>query len=419
MTSLLDKVLLNQCVRLDEIINLDGELKDIVYHNLYYQYKHDELFLKHNSYTKTIEMCRGMDAESRLKIIQTYSKYPMLYGVRLIHHHLRSMDKDDVKEYLRSAPETKYLTKSRKKELLYQTTGVIDLVDANDADDHIIKNLKLIQDIIENIDELKYLWRDYEQRYLDLNPARIDLPHEELRFVQRFSFFSLCRNLSLKLNLDKECVKMFFRLSSEFLGEFTDIPNLSNLRKAMISQLYATIERRIVDPEKKRLYRLYVLDETIIRFKEKKEIWAFYDILCSLNNLKLYDRLIEFFMEHMNLMDIVIRSPYLFDNIMPVVSAVLVNIDPERGAIVMDRWYNEIMRFVHSRKPIKSPFLLQKATSSELALKDINDESTCIICLDIMKIDDIVLMCVVCKRYVGHHRCYAGQSWQRCPHCRS
>lgn len=89
--------------------------------------------------------------------------------------------------------------------------------------------------------------------------------------------------------------------------------------------------------------------------------------------------------------------------------------------------YNEI----ENVRPdvVHKPFIFEIVTEFDQtkSLYDQSNQTNCIICMDELKIDQSIVECLQCNKYVGHQECI--QKWidiqqskydkVKCPHCRS
>jgi hypothetical protein len=94
--------------------------------------------------------------------------------------------------------------------------------------------------------------------------------------------------------------------------------------------------------------------------------------------------------------------------------------------------YNEVeYNEIENVRPdvVHKPFIFEIVTEFDQtkSLYDQSNQTNCIICMDELKIDQSIVECLQCNKYVGHQECI--QKWidiqtakydkVKCPHCRS
>ena len=88
--------------------------------------------------------------------------------------------------------------------------------------------------------------------------------------------------------------------------------------------------------------------------------------------------------------------------------------------ILDNEFYNNIMMYDYYKEK-NYKFLLQRNIDDNKRLKDNDNLSICIICLETIDYNIKVLLCIVCNKYIGHIECVKESIniINKCPYCNS
>ena len=92
---------------------------------------------------------------------------------------------------------------------------------------------------------------------------------------------------------------------------------------------------------------------------------------------------------------------------------------PKLVIIEIDSTHKENEDSIYDSHNNKYKFLLQRAIDNKKKLKDSDDNTICVICLEQIPDNDKLILCVLCNKYIGHSTCVATsyRAIPKCPYC--
>lgn len=401
--AIIEKIFLNEKFDMNNLNELSLDDLDIASHLLYEKLKYDKFYIKNSSHVANLGKLPYLNNTQYLEAIEQYKKYPSLYGVMFFNYELQFCKTDDKISFIKSYPESNIITRGYKINTIFGRFGIIDFLQSTPY-------LDFIKKILMNIDQFDEKYNEIEKEFIDYSNINIEIPSDDLFLLLKYNFIELCCNINIrlhkKLNLEKHMIDLLSKIINR--ENFTKCSEYLQLRLAV-----AQYNRDNTNVE----YFTKIYNLQIKNFLDTKTYDAFYDITILLNNNNKHKELAEFIKNNFDVVN-AMQNTLLGKNFIPILHKLAtLNISQELSDIIYKNYSNEITVCVAEYNNIK--FVNQRVNSSSRLLYDANNDSVCTVCLDKIIDDELVVLCITCKKYIGHDICIRDffKFYMKCSHC--
>ena len=409
----MENVLSNERVTLQSLSEIvDIEIKEIVFDYLYAFYKYDPFYLPDNSFTKFVNDLEYKTPEERTISIKAYEKYSLLYEKLKFDVAFMNCPKEDHINLIKEYPENRYITKERKTSALHNRCNIFPISTTTEDASPLIRRLIVLRKVNDNIADLDRVYAELEHEYIE-SAQNINIPEIELKLLNRFKFYIRCVHMSMLVKVSA--------FSDEYVHsiylESKDLPNLTKLHEDAKLSYHTRQYNR---------YKLQTDYDIIVSiqlksFENTKSIISFYDILAGLFQNQKYQELTKIMSNNLCVIsNIMHHLPYVRNSMCTIIGFVCAkNFDTALTESLTKEYYNDML--VNLSRIQKRKFVEQRAVIESRMLRDANDQNVCLVCYGEIKQDTPVMMCIQCKKYLGHVDCIveAIKNNLCCPHCRA
>ena len=397
---------------LEFINNCNKEVKDICYHYLFDKFPINRFYIHDNTFTEFLNILtsnckfRVMTKkykEIKLSNIEKYNDYKLKEKILFDCNLMLATDKE---KYILEYPTSKYITQGNKLNKLFFHTGKL-----NDSID--CYSNKFIKKLLDNIENLNNCYKDIIDDYnnnssiykcgllLNISKDILDIICGEHMF-----YYYVCIlirfNYKIAFDFDKYIIYLTDRISQ--------FPEIDIILDSHVKD--------VKDYNKKYLYynKLFNEHNTFNLFFRLLEIHYF---------KRDFDAYLEFANNNINILikfKNYTQYEYIFAILFRLFNYMLKNQDvqnkyPELFNIFDTLFYNSIMVYDSHNNNYK--FLLQRMTDEHRKLKDSEDNTICVICLEQLEDSSKIALCIYCNKYIGHRNCVTEsyKLYNKCPYC--
>ena len=387
--STIDKLVLLQPITLSDIEKSSDEEKNIIYFIL-------------NKYFFTYE---NKTTYTNLNDIpfELVSKYPILLEKYIFENEMKNQKNEDKKSFILNYPKNTFVTLG-KSNLLYSYCGII-------SDDMSIK--KLEEKILKlNGDDSKLDYKELSSFCYFSNDViklmeSLEKSVDEMSSICEFLTVTRVDNLIKKKNLKIKMVNI-----TKFIEYILD--KLQDKNSYQYNSLYLKYNAMMYNNTRDTKYSEIVYNYQISNYAKNKNIISFHDI-CMLNiETKKLDALEKFIENEWDIFLELSNSPSHVNKALFIGSYMIQN---SRNTNLNKKIYalldNEFTYYKGKQDNVN--FILQNYRDNTRCLKNEHDKPICLICLD--EINNKVIMCMKCNKYISHLDCFKQYKEIKCFYC--
>jgi hypothetical protein len=372
MSSIIDRILLNETVTSQEVESLSDKQKPYAYQLIYTHIPFDKYYVE-------IDITQAN--------LDHFTDSPAFTEYILYHRNIKGLDPASLREFIENYPISTWFTKDIQESQLFSMCAVV-----KSPKSIYISELYTLHTLRQfpNCWKLLFKMPDSKQSKIKLleNPTQY-----ETDCINHWKFIHLYERYAYKFSKgQRRDASVLAYIMREIITLCNYSDNLRNLQKSLLIKYYAIIG----DYENTEKLQFQ-------EFNKLKSLPSFTDLIVSLRFREKYTHIETLILENLDLFYTLSHS-YYCETITPTIVKVILNSSKEFREIV------ELIFNNHLRK------LMSRSQKRTIYYQAFIIDSECLLCC---KTTDIILKCVGCDKVTCCMKCVLKVDMRKCMLCRS